>query len=50
MAVESKRNNRVYLELMAAKGYVDPTPDRVEGIFYIDKKSCFKKCIKEKKD
>ena len=50
MAVESKRNNRVYLELMAAKGYVDPTPDRVEGIFYIDKNSCFKKCIKEKQD
>ena len=35
---------------MAERGYEDPTPDKVEGIFYIDKTSCFSKICKKKND
>ena len=35
--------------IMTMRGeYVDPRPDLVEGIFYVDKSICFNKCCKSK--
>lgn len=38
-AVESKRADRLYQELMAVKNKADPNPDLVEGIFYLRQSS-----------
>lgn len=51
-AIETQRAVRIYKEIMAERGYIDPTPDKVEGIFYLDKTSCSSCCrrkIKQQK-
>ena len=47
-AIDSERENRIYNELVAEKVYVEPLPDLVEGIFYLNKRSIFDKCSKDK--
>ena len=41
----------MFKEIMAERGYIDPTPDKVEGIFYLNQTSCFSRCCcKDKKN
>ena len=48
--VSKKRDILFYEQVMAINEEADPTPDLVEGIFYLKKRPCLDKCRKNKEN
>lgn len=47
---KEKRDESIFKDIMAENKEVDPTPDLVEGIFYLEQRSCFDRCSSKSAD